>query len=200
MTTNSHYISISKDEINALPQYKFSGKIILITTREEAIKATEILKHEKYLGFDTETRAAFKKGERYDVCLIQLATKEIAYLFRINQFGIIPELINILSDRNIIKAGVSVKDDIKDINKLYPFQAENFIDLADLAKQNKIKNFGLRALTAICLKERLSKKEKASNWEREALTDSQIQYAANDAVVGLLILESLTTRAFSKDR
>lgn len=189
MDKNQTYLSISKEEINALPQFQFAGEIIIITSEEEALKAIKILKIQKRLGFDTETKAAFKKGERYDVCLIQLATKNQAFLFRINHFKIPLELLEILSDANIVKAGVAIADDIKEINKLAPFTAAGFIELADMAKKRKIKNFGLRALTALCLQKRLSKKAKASNWEREELTEGQIQYAASDAVVGLLIYE-----------
>jgi ribonuclease D len=184
-------LSITKDEINQLPLFEFNGEIKLIESKEDALKASHLLKAEKVLGFDTETRAAFKKGERYDVSLLQLATKETAYLFRLNKFEIIPELTAILADQEIVKTGVAVRDDIKALQKLLPFKDANFIDLADLAKEKNIKNFGLRALTGIFLKARLSKKAKVSNWERSPLTEVQISYAACDAVVGILIYECI---------
>lgn len=184
-------LSITKEEINLFPQYKYPGTIELIDTAEAAIKATQLLKNELVLGFDTETRAAFKKGERYDVSLVQLATETHAYLFRINKFSMITELADIFANPNIIKTGIAVRDDIKGLKKLLPFEENNFIDLATVAKEKGFENFGLRALTAIFLKKRLSKKEKISNWERGQLTDGQIHYAASDAAVGYEIYQIL---------
>lgn len=177
-------LSIAKDEINKLPLYQFSGKIWLIESKEDAQKAIEILKDETVLGFDTETRAAFKKGESYDVSLIQLATKTDAFLFRINKTKMLSGLVDILANPKIIKSGVGIIDDIKAINKLMPFKEAGFVDLAQVAKSKGIQNFGLRALTAILLNKRLSKGAKVSNWDKRELSTAQISYAACDAVVG----------------
>ena len=187
----NHQLSITKEQNNKLPLYKFLGNINLIETTEQAQKAVHFLKNEKVLGFDTETRAAFRKGERYDVSLLQLATDTDAFLFRLNKFPMIPELADILADPNIVKAGVAVRDDIKGIKKLYNFKESNFVDLAEVAKSKKVVNFGLRALTGIFLNKRLSKNSKISNWERKVLTPEQISYASCDAVVGYQIYNKL---------
>lgn len=184
-------LSITKDEINQLPRYEYQGTIVLIDSQEQAQDAVTKLQSEKILGFDTETKASFKKGEAYDISLLQLATSTHAYLFRLNKFKLFPELVSILSNPNIIKAGVAIRDDVNGLNKLYPFEAQQFLDLAHIAKKRNIQNFGLRALTAICLHKKLSKKEKISNWEKEELTPGQIQYAACDAAVGLEIYNIL---------
>lgn len=175
---------ISKEEINSLPLYRFSGKVKLIESEADQLEAVNDLKNEKVLGFDTETRAAFRKGESYDISLLQLATNTKAYLFRINKSPMIPELVELLSDENIIKAGVAVRDDVKGLQKLYPFTANSFVDLGQIAKEKKIITFGLRPLTAIYLKKRLTKGAKISNWAQDELTPDQIRYAACDAVVG----------------
>lgn len=184
-------LSIRKDDINKLPLYQFKGKTHLIESLEDALIAVNELKAETILGFDTETRAAFKKGESYDVSLIQLATKTNAYLFRINLTGMFQELADILANPGIVKSGVGLRDDIKAIKKLHPFSENGFVDLAEVAKEKKIENFGLRALTAIMLNMRLSKKAKISNWERKELTPDQVSYAACDAVVGYEIYMKL---------
>ncbi len=186
-------LEITKEEINEYPQFRFEGPIALIETKEEALKAIEELKDEPILGFDTETRAAFKKGERYNICLLQLATDKKSYLFRINKCPLFKELAELLSNPQIVKAGVAVRDDILGLKKLFPFEENNFVDLATLAKSKGIKNFGLRALTALILEKRLSKKEKVSNWEKDPLTKGQIHYASSDAVVGYMIYKKLLT-------
>lgn len=183
--------SITKEEINDLPLYQFEGEIHLIETKKDALKAIKALKNEKVLGFDTETRPSFKKGERYKISLVQLATDTDAYLFRINKISFLKELAQILENPDTVKTGVAVRDDIKGLQKIFPFEDSNFIDLAQVAKSKKIQNFGLRALTAICLGKRLSKRAKISNWEQDKLTKDQIHYAACDAVVGLKIFDVL---------
>ncbi len=176
--------SISKDEINQLPLYNFDGKYELIDDINKALAATAKLKKYSTLGFDTETRASFRKGEYYDVSLLQLGTDSEVFLFRLNKIPLIPELIEILENPNIIKAGVAIHDDLKALKRLHPFTEQGFVDLATLAKTKGIKNFGLRALAAIFVSKRLSKKEQTSNWEKEVLTESQLTYAACDAAVG----------------
>lgn len=184
-------LSITKDEINLLPTYQYQGTIVLIETAEDALAAIENIKNEPVLGFDTETKASFKKGEHYDIALLQLATKTHSYLFRLSKFKLMPELTALLADPNIIKAGVAVRDDIKGLQKLLPFKEQGFVELADIAKEKNIENFGLRALTAILLKSRLSKKAKVSNWQKSELTPAQIAYAASDASVGYEIYHLL---------
>jgi len=188
----SYQLSISKEDINKLPLYVFPGKIVLIESEPEAFAAAEAMEGEIVLGFDTETKAAFRKGERYDVSMLQLATNTHAYLFRLNKFSMPKEIINILENPSIIKAGVAIHDDIKALKKLTPFEDKGFVDLAKLAKEKQVINFGLRALTAIYLGRRLSKKANISNWERKHLNATQIEYAACDAAVGYLIYEKIS--------
>jgi ribonuclease D len=187
----TYQLSILKEDINKLPQYKFNGTIILIESEKEALSAINDLKNERILGFDSETRPSFKKGESHPVSLLQLATDTKAYLFRLNKFPMMIELADILANPTIVKAGVAVRDDIIALQKLHPFTVNNFVELSDVAKQNKIEKFGLRALTAILLKKRLSKTAKTSNWARHELTPAQIHYAACDAVVAFEIYQEL---------
>jgi ribonuclease D len=184
-------LSITKEEIAQLPLYIYSGEVTVIDDPKAVPQAVEMLKKEKVLGFDTETRAAFKKGESYDVSLLQLGTDKYAFLFRLNKVKLGVELASLLEDPAIVKAGIAVRDDIKGLQKLFPFKANNFIDLADVARKKQMKNFGLRALTGIFLRKRLSKKEKISNWDRAELTQGQVAYAACDAGVGFLIFKAL---------
>jgi len=188
----NYRLSISKDEINKLPMYRFDGEIILVESKTDALAAVEAIKNEPILGFDTETKAAFKKGESYKVSMLQLATDTHAYLFRLNKCTLLDEIVEILEDPMIVKAGVAIDDDIKALKKLNHFKENNFIDLARIAQEKKILNFGLRALTAIFLSKRLSKKAKISNWQRKELTQTQIDYAASDAVVGYLIYKLIS--------
>ena len=175
---------ITKAEINELPMKQYDGPIHLCRTPEEAEAVAEKLKHETLLGFDTETRPAFRKGESYDPSLLQLATETDVYLIQIQLTGLTEGLINILADRNILKAGVAIDRDVSELQAMKDFEPDGFVELATYAKDANIKNLGLRGLTAILFGFRISKKEQVSNWAREHLTDSQKTYAATDAWLG----------------
>ena len=190
----SHYPrKISKEEINQLPLFKYQGEIKLIETIDEALAAAHELNKESLIGFDTETRPAFKKNESYQISLLQLATKNVAYLFRLNKIPLIPEVTEILANEKILKSGVAIRDDIIGLQNIKAFKPKSFIELADLAKEKQLKSFGLRSLTALLLGKRLSKSAKITNWEKEKLTQAQCAYAASDALVGLLLYEKLKT-------
>lgn len=183
--------SIEKDEINLLPPMQFDGEIILVETQAGARRALALLSQEKMVGFDTETKPAFTKGESYTPALLQLATKERAFIFRLKYFEIPSELTEFLSNPNILKVGVGIADDLSALKKIMTFTPQGFIELSAEARKMKVMNEGLRALTAIFLERRLLKGATRSNWEREVLTDAQISYAAIDALVGLLIYEKM---------
>ncbi len=180
---------ISKAEINELPMKQYDGPIHLCRTPDEAEKAVETLKKETLLGFDTETRPAFRKGESYDPSLLQLATADTVYLFQIQQTGLIPGLLDILANPNILKAGVAIDRDISELQDVAEFEPDAFIELADFAKKAHIKNLGLRGMTALLFDFRISKKEQVSNWARKELTPSQQRYAATDAWLGHKIFQ-----------
>ncbi len=175
--------SITKEEINQLPIAQFDGPIELITDIEKTDLAVEELMKEQILGFDTETRPTFKKGDHHDVSLLQLSTDKKAYLFRLNHIKLPQSLIKLFSSP-IIKVGVAINNDLIALKALHPFTPQGFIDLADMARELKIKTLGLRSLAAIFLDIRISKSSKLTNWENEKLTHPQQVYAATDAWIG----------------
>lgn len=187
----NHQKFISKEDINLLPELVFDGEISLITTTEDARKALLELKEEKVLGLDTETRPAFTKGESYLPALLQLGTRNKAYLFRIQDFTWPEELIQLLENENVLKVGVAIKDDAKALHKMHPYTPRGFVDVSYEARIRQIESEGLRALAGIFLGQRLSKASKITNWERKILTPSQLKYAATDAVVSLLVYEKI---------
>lgn len=194
MTEHSNPIlkpQMTKDELQTLPLFNHPGRYELIETIPAALKAVEELKKASILGFDTETRPSFRKGEFYHVALLQLATHDCCYLFRLNKIPLSLELASLLANEDIKKVGVGVRDDIIALQKRIQFTPRGFIDLAEKTRISKSVSLSLRSLCGMYLNQRLSKGAKVTNWESPVLSDSQAKYAANDAFVSLLILEKM---------
>lgn len=183
--------SISKEELQELPMGAFEGKIVVIEYEHDLKKVLPYLKKQKVLGFDTETRPTFKKGAKNEVALLQLSTKETAFLFRLNKMRLPIELANILANPSIVKAGVAINDDLKDLKRLADFNPGGFVEIQTKVKEFDIENFGLKKLSGLLLGFRISKAQQTSNWEAEPLTVAQLKYAATDAWVSLEIYNKL---------
>jgi len=182
---------ISNDELAELPLSSFEGIIHVIEHPEDVDLACEYLSRQTIIGFDTETRPAFKKGQVYPVSLLQLSTSEQAFLFRINKIGLPIGLIKILASPKILKMGVAIRDDIKILQRIVPFKPGGFIELQDLVKNYGIENFSLKKLSAIILGFRISKSARLSNWDAPELTEQQLIYGATDAWVSCEIYKQL---------
>jgi ribonuclease D len=179
--------TITKDEINKMPLIQFDGKIIIATTPKTIAKALDEIKEESEVGFDTESKPAFRKGQFNHVALIQIATEDTCYLLRTAKWGIIPELKDFLENKSQLKVGLALDDDIKALQKRTPFEAGSFLDLNKYATQMGIQNIGVKSLTGIFIGRKVSKNQQTSNWENEHLTEQQQIYAATDAWICLRI-------------
>jgi ribonuclease D len=163
---------------------RFPGEIVLVEKDEHVSRALELLNGEHFIGFDTETKPSFKKGEFYHVSLLQLASPTHALLFRLHSINDFTLIKSYLEDEAILKIGVAIRDDLKSLQKLFDFTPKGFIELSDLARENNLKNFGLKGMTEEVLNLTLSKKAKLSNWESKILNFDQRLYAATDAWIG----------------
>ncbi|MCC5848901.1 MAG: 3'-5' exonuclease domain-containing protein 2 [Verrucomicrobia bacterium] len=177
--------AISKQEINQKPLMEFQGDVRLIREPGEVSGAlaeiAEAMATEPILGFDTETRPAFRKGEAYLPSLLQLAVADRAWLFQLKRLGDLGDLFAVLADPAVTKAGVAVSRDVDELRELCVFKPAGFADVGHMAEQRGFRNTGLRPLTALLLDHRISKGAQVSNWAAEQLTDKQIVYAATDA-------------------
>lgn len=175
---------MSKEEINTCPIARWTGPVRVVRTRDELAAAMRNLAGETLLGFDTETRSAHSKGESYPPSLLQLAGAAEVFLFQLKHLGLAEPLCRLLANPAVIKTGVGLDYDLRELRKLNPFIPAGFVDLGDRARRAGIKNLGLRGLSAVLLGFRISKGIKISNWAKDELSPQQIQYAATDAWVG----------------
>ncbi len=189
--------SISKEEISNLPLGQFEGEIYLIERQDQLEDAVEFLQDQKLIGFDTETKPAFRKGQINPVSLLQLSTSEHAFLFRLKSVGFPPILRNLLEKENLVKVGAAVHDDLKALRKLTDsFHPQSFFDLNDELKKVGFHNVGVRNLSGMVLKIRISKSEQVSNWDADKLTEKQLRYAATDAWACLEVFQVLKEEGY----
>ncbi|MDR0712880.1 MAG: 3'-5' exonuclease domain-containing protein 2 [Bacteroidales bacterium] len=172
---------ISREELQSLPLVRFQGEIRVAESVREADELVKLLEKSSVLGFDTETRPSFTKGRINRVALLQLSTGKQACLFRLCKMPVPPNLIGLLSDPNLLKIGVALKNDMDVLCRSVHMQPKGFIDLQDMMKQFTIKDLGLAKMTGIILGVRISKSQQLSNWENAVLTEAQQRYAATDA-------------------
>ena len=173
--------AISREDMAALPIRRYEGKVCVVTTRTELAQALADIQQEHVVGFDTETRPAFKKGERYEPALVQVATAKAVYLFQLRRVDVIPGLAQMLSDPRIVKAGVAVAHDLKSLKEVFSFAEKNMLDLGVVGKRYGLDQTGVRNLAGLFLACRVTKGARTSNWAATLLTPTQIAYAATDA-------------------
>ncbi len=175
---------LSKDDINALPIVRYEGEVCLVRDDESLQSALEIMQNERVLGFDTETKPSFRKGKLNPPALIQLAAENTVFLIQLNWLPLNAQLTSLLSNPNILKVGVSIHDDIRELQKVFPFEPAGIVDLGLIAAQNKLETKGLRNLAANFFDYRITKGPQCSNWSAHELSHRQISYAATDAWIG----------------
>ena len=174
--------AISKAEVATMPKAKFSGRIFVIYTEADMMKAVEYLKTRRIVGVDTETRPSFKRGTTHKVALLQISTSDTCFLFRLNRIGM-PEPLQDFLMSDVLKVGLSLKDDFMMLRRRKDVHAEegNWIELQDFVGRFGINDRSLQKIYANLFGEKISKAQRLSNWEAETLTEAQVQYAALDA-------------------
>jgi ribonuclease D len=188
-------LNITKDEVNKLPLRGYRGDIQVVDTHQALSMAVKDIQRHHFLGFDTETKPAFRKGVYHQVALLQLAVAERVYLIRLNQLGFPQVLCKMFGNPGILKVGISIRDDLAELQKLARFNPTAIVELNEVAKNLGVVREGARNLTATFLHFRISKSQQTSNWERDQLTLKQRRYAATDAWICHQIYEKLLSQS-----
>ena len=184
MKSSNLQISISKEVLAQMPVAVYPGGIKAVTIVDTASKAEDAVRELSafhHLGFDTETRPSFQRGQVNKVALLQLSNGEHCYLFRLNRPGVFDIVRPLLEDPRIIKVGLSVHDDFNALRRRGDIEPAGFIDLQHYCKTFHIADISLQKIFAIVFGERISKSQRLTNWEADHLNESQQIYAAIDA-------------------
>jgi len=190
-TTNNFTDKISNEETAALPAIEFKGEIRIIEHERDIVPACKFLMKQAVVGFDTETRPSFRPGISYRVSLLQLSTPQLCFLFRLNKIPLAKPILQVLETDSILKIGADVAGAPPPPRPPPPPPDGGFVDLQSIAPEWGIEDKSLRKLSAIVLRQRVSKAQRLSNWEAATLTDKQKLYAATDAWVCTAIYDKL---------
>jgi RNA polymerase sigma factor for flagellar operon FliA len=195
-----------------LPPYEgiALADVRLVRSRQDADGALAALLASDAIGFDTESRPTFQKGEQSTgPHLVQLATDQHAYLF---QIGVRPALASapapdgsgtgappaipgidvlraVLESPAILKVGFGLGDDLRRLRAKLGIETRNVLDLSTALRRGERNALGAKTAVARFFGQRLQKSRKitTTNWALPRLSDKQILYAADDAHVALRI-------------
>jgi ribonuclease D len=180
-TSSAERRTIPHEELMQLPIVRYRGAIHFIETEDDLRRALQEIRCEHVVGFDTETRPTFRKGQFHAPSLVQIATGHAVHLFQLTRLDFSHALAEVFGNAQIIKAGVALARDLSELQKLFPFKPANVVDLGDIAKHRGMAQTGLRNLTGLFLGGRITKGPQTSNWAQPALSPKQQLYAATDA-------------------
>lgn len=179
--------TIAREQVNALPLARYEGPVTVISRPRDVHAAVDYLRDECLLGFDTESRPSFRRGDNHPVALLQLAGAEKVFLFQLQLIEHLEPVLALLGDPAIRKTGVAIRDDIRKLQEIGWFEPANFVEISDLSRRLDVGVTGLRNLSAMFLGYRVSKGAQVTNWARPDLTDQQITYAATDAWISRML-------------
>lgn len=184
-------LSITKKEVMDFPLRHYPGKIVVAASEEQIQRAIQEINNSTVVGFDTEAKPTFVKGQIRNIGLIQVATDNKVFLLRIHKVGVLDCIHELLENENILKVGIGLKDDYNLLDRLRPLTPQGFLDLNDTMTELGAESIGARNLAAMILEIRISKSAQTSNWELEELSQKQLHYAATDAWICLEIYKKL---------
>ncbi len=169
--------------------------IVVITSKEGAQRAFDELMKEKVVGFDTESKPTFIKGQKsMGPHVVQFATPVLAYIFMLHEEECRKTAAALIKSPKLKKVGFGLHDDLKRIQIKLKVHPHEVVDIETLfgAKGYK-RGVGVKTGVAIALKRHFkkSKSQSTSNWGSLHLTDNQLIYAANDAYAAILVYHEL---------
>ena len=180
-------------EAAGLPAYEGIrlAEITLVTSQQLADEALAALLANEAIGFDTESKPTFLKGEHSTgPHLNQLATESRAYLFQVPRTHSATVLKEILESPRVLKVGFGLGNDRSALKSRLDIELKNVIDLGEVLRSKGHKGtVGAKVAVAHFFGKTMQKSKKigTSNWANAELSERQLLYAADDAQVALRV-------------
>ncbi len=176
--------------------------IFLVTNADQAERAFQDLASAGNVGFDTESKPTFHKGQKSEgPHVLQFSTMERAYIFQSHVEESRDVIVRLLKSTEIHKIGFDLRGDLTHILSRFGIHPGGIIDLDRTFRKLGYRNaIGAKSAIAMLFERRLmkSKSVTTSNWASRHLTDAQSVYAANDAYAALVVFHALKDEAGEK--
>ncbi|AXS80053.1 3'-5' exonuclease [Dechloromonas sp. HYN0024] len=166
-------------------------RISLVNDAALAAQASTALLAAPAIGFDTESKPTFLKGEiSTGPHLVQLATDDHVYLFPVVFAANHDILRQILAAPHVLKVGFGLGNDRSALRTRLGIELNNVLDLGEVLRGPGHRGtVGAKVAVAHYFGQKFQKSKKVgtSNWASARLNERQLLYAANDAHVALHI-------------
>ncbi len=190
----------SKTEIADLDEYAGLPleRIFVVTDEAQADRAASEIMNAKIVGFDTESKPTFFKGQKSSgPHVLQFATADRAFIFQSHVATSQPAIISLLESDLLTKVGFGLKGDLRQIASRFGIHPKGIVDLDRSFRHLGYKDvIGVRSAIAILFNRNLRKSKSISttDWSARHLSDRQLIYAANDAFAALEVYHALKER------
>ena len=182
-------------DVESLPPYEgiALADVVLVKSERDAAAALAALSQADVIGFDTESKPTFAKGEESTgPHLVQLATDDRAWLVQVGPSLSEPlrdMLRAVLEAPGILKVGFGLGDDIRRLRSKLGIETNNVIDLSTALRRGERNALGAKTAVARFFGQQLQKSKRitTTNWAQPRLSEKQILYAADDAHVALRV-------------
>lgn len=182
--------SLRETELPVYPGIALAD-VSLVASDEQADAALMALMGADVIGFDTESKPTFLKGEESTgPHLVQLATETRAYLFPIFWKSGHAVLKTVLESPSVLKIGFGLGNDRTVLRSRLGIDVQNLIDMGEILRGPGHRGtVGAKVAVAHFFGQKLQKHKRigTSNWASRRLTAQQQLYAANDAQVALRV-------------
>lgn len=173
------------------------SQIVVPVTAAEFAEAAKNILAAGVVGFDTESKPTFTKGEvSTGPHIVQFAIADRAYIFQLYQTAGREALLEVLTAPSVRKVGFGLESDRKQMRNKLGVEAQSLLDLNILFRHAGYKQTaGVRAAVAIVMNQKFHKSKRVTtkNWSLPRLTPPQLLYAANDAFAAFKVMEAIPT-------
>lgn len=171
------------------------GQIVLVKDAASAVAAWDELMAAGEVGFDTESKPTFHKGQKSEgPHVLQFATAQKAFIFQTHVEASHQLILDLLKTEKLVKIGFGLDGDLHQISQRFGIRPSSIIDLDRSFRQLGYRNpIGAKSAVAIYFNQKLQKSKSitTSNWAARELSEIQLMYAANDAYAAIKVHQAL---------
>jgi ribonuclease D len=172
-------------------------RVFVVSNERQAGLALGELMEATLVGFDTESKPTFQKGEKSEgPHVLQFATTEKAFIFQSHVEESYSVILELLKSAQLTKIGFGLDGDLAQISNRFGIRPSSIVDLDSSFRKLGYRNsVGAKSAIAMLFNRKMTKSKAitTSNWGARELNDRQLLYAANDAYAAIQVYHALSS-------